>query len=104
MAAICEEVENDFLDKEHNVEVDDLPEYVNGSLQISMKRCQKFEKSETSEKNTQKEVVLHKHIKCGRNACLSNWVFLTNQVRGVAGLRDQAAGRVQAWLEKALSL
>ena len=44
MAAIGEEVENDFLNKEHNMEVDDLPEYVNGSLQISMKRCQKFEK------------------------------------------------------------
>ena len=44
MAAIGEEVENDFLDKEHNVEVDDLPECVNGSLQISMKRCQKFKK------------------------------------------------------------
>ena len=42
MAAIGEEVENDFLDKEHNVEVDDLPECVKGSLQISMKRCQKF--------------------------------------------------------------
>ena len=44
MAAIGEEVENDFLNKEHNMEVDDLPEYVNGSLQISMKRCRKFEK------------------------------------------------------------
>ena len=42
MAAIGEEVENDFLDKQHNVEVDDLPECVKGSLQISMKRCQKF--------------------------------------------------------------
>ena len=42
MAAIGEEVENDFLDKEHNVEVDDLPECVKGSLQISMKRCQNF--------------------------------------------------------------
>ena len=42
MAAIGEEVENDFLDKEHNLNVDDLPECVNGSLQISMKRCQKF--------------------------------------------------------------
>ena len=55
MAAIGEEVENDFLDKEHNMEVDDLPEYVNGSLQISMKRCQKFEKSETSEKKIHKK-------------------------------------------------
>ena len=42
MAAIGEDVENDFLDKEHNVEGDDLPECVKGSLQISMKRCQKF--------------------------------------------------------------
>ena len=29
---------------------------------------------------------------------------MTNQVRGVAGLRDQAAGRVQAKLEKAYKI
>ena len=52
MAAIGKEVENDFVDKGHNVEVDDLPEWVNGSLQISIKRCQQFNKNEPSEKNT----------------------------------------------------